>query len=264
MVSSINIFEQDGIKMVEDDCYNLLCSLPDSSIDLLLQDLPYDATKNEWDLPVDLPKMWEQWLRVIKPNGAMVFTAQQPFTTDLIMSNRKHFRYDIIWAKRGKATGFLNANKMPLRAHEDILVFYKELPTYNPQKTGGKLNHNKNRGRYKAGKSKTNNNYGDFNQNFETEATDDNFPVSIIEFQIVHPPIHPTQKPVDLMRWLIRSYSNEGETVFDGYFGSASGAKACVLENRKFIGAENYPEYFKLGVEGVKLEMSRPMMEFHE
>lgn len=231
-----------SIKLLNEDCYETLMQLEDCSIDLLLQDPPYGVTKNQWDKAPDLAKMWQQWLRVIKPNGAIIFMAQQPFATDLINSQRKLFRYDLIWNKKGKAGGFLNANDMPMRTHEHILVFYRSLPTYNPQKTKGKPNNSK--GSHHRGKKQTNNNYGKFDQSFESPPTNDKFPLSVLEFNRVHPPIHPTQKPIHLMRWLIRSYTNKGETVFDGYAGSGTTALACIEEDRNFIGSEINTKYF--------------------
>ena len=162
-----------GILLHNQDCYETLCNLQDGSVDFLLQDPPYGVTQNEWDKIPDLAKMWEQWLRVVKPNGAIVFTAQQPFVSDLIESQRRLFGYDLIWYKQGKATGFLNANRMPLRIHEHILVFYKELPTYNPQKLKGKPNHSK--GSHSRGKKQTNNNYGKFDQSFQSPQQTINF-----------------------------------------------------------------------------------------
>lgn len=249
-----------GIFLHNEDCYETLLRMEDGSVDMLLQDCPYGVTQNVWDKAPDLPKMWEQWLRVIKPNGAIVFTAQQPFVSDLIESQRSLFRYDIIWWKLGKATGFLNANRMPLRIHEHILVFYKQLPTYNPQKLKGKPNHSK--GSHSRGKKQTNNNYGNFDQSFQSPPTDDKFPLSIVEFASVHPPIHPTQKPVDLMRWLIRTYTNENETVFDGYTGSGTTALACVDEKRNFIGSELEKKYYEMATELIENEKAQLKLEF--
>lgn len=228
------------IELLNEDCLEVLRRTPSDSVDLFLQDPPYATTQNKWDKPIKLQELWPEWIRVGKINTHFIFTAAQPFATDLINSNRKLFRYDLVWFKRGKATGFLNANRMPLRAHEYILVFYNELPTYNPQKTKGSANYSK--GSHSRGKKQTNNNYGTFDQSFQSAPTDDKFPLSVIEFPSVHPPIHPTQKPVDLMRWFIRTYSNEGDTVFDGYSGSGTTAAASHLENRNAICCENDTE----------------------
>ena len=242
-------------KIYNEDCIETLKRIPDGCIDLLLQDVPYGLTQNDWDKMPNLSIIWEEWLRITKQNGAMVFTAQQPFTSDLIESKRELFRYDLIWYKQGKATGFLNANRMPLRIHEEIIVFYRKLPTYNPQKLKGKENHSK--GSHSRGKKQTNNNYGDFDQSFESPPTDDKFPLSVVEFASVHPPIHPTQKPVDLMRWLIKTYTNEEETVFDGYMGSGTTAVACIKEKRNWIGSEISKEYCELAEKRIAVYLNQ-------
>jgi site-specific DNA-methyltransferase (adenine-specific) len=247
-----------GIILNNEDCIDTLKKINDASIDLILQDPPYGVTQNKWDIAPDLDLMWGEWLRVIKNNGAIIFTAQQPFVTDLINSQRNYFRYDLIWEKIGKATGFLNANRMPLRNHEHILVFYKNLPTYNPQKVKGNKNHRK--GNNSRGKKQTNNNYGDFDQSFESEPTDDKFPLSVLSFKSVHPPEHPTQKPIDLMRWLIRTFTNEGSTVFDGYSGVGTTAVACLMENRNFIGAEISQDYHKLAIKRITEQQAQPTL----
>lgn len=221
------------------DCLELLKTLPNNSVDLFLQDLPYNVTENKWEYAVDLAAMWKEWLRVAKPNAAFLFTAQQPFTTDLICSNRKMFRYDLIWKKGDRGSGFLNANRMPLRNHEDILVFYTKLPTYNPQFVKG----NKNHSRGHNPKNRINNNYGKYDL-VEQSFTNEKHPLSIIEFTRPQPPIHPTQKPIKLFEYLIKTYSNEGDTVFDGYLGSGTTAFAAHNTNRNFIGSELDKTYF--------------------
>jgi len=249
---NIPVFDKvPGIKLYNQDCKELLDELPDESIDLMIQDPPYGVTQNEWDKPINLVKLWPQWERVIKPNGAIIFTSQQPFTTDLIASNRKLFKYDMIWEK-SIATGFLNANRMPLRAHEIVLVFYRQLPTYNPQKY--KL---EGRPSFKKGnKARGSKNYGEFNHEMDIGSKDGSrFPRSVFtvdyensffdsSFDTVQKMIHPTQKPIDLFRYLIQTYSSEGETVFDGYSGSGTCAAACIESKRQFIGTELNPDYY--------------------
>lgn len=230
------------------DCIEVLKSLPDRSIDLFVQDLPYGVTKNSWDKVPNLAEMWKEWLRVGKENAAFVFTAQMPFAVDLINSNRKMFRYDIIWHKVGKSTGYLNANRMPLRSHEYILVFYKRLPTYNPQKVKGGKNHSRGYGK----KEKVNNNYGKHNSLYESELTELKHPTSVLAIPSDHPPVHPTEKPVDLMRWIVTTYSNEGDTVFDGYSGRGTVAKASQIEKRKFIACENKKDFFDYSLQFLK------------
>jgi site-specific DNA-methyltransferase (adenine-specific) len=196
--------------------------------------------------------MWIEWKRILKPNGVWIFTAQQPIASDLIVSNRKDFRYEWIWEKT-QGTGHLNANKMPLKIHENILIFYRQLPTYNPQIIKSLKRVVKRNGL----KAKTTN-YGDFTEISKSEY-DGYMPTDIIQFDRDAEQQHPTQKPVDLFRYLIKTYSNEGETVFDGYMGSGTTAIACLAEKRNYIGSELSNEYFELAtkrIENAKLQTS--------
>lgn len=248
-------------KIYNEDCRETLKRLPDNSIDLFLQDTPFGCTQNAWDIRPDLKEMWPMWLRAGKENAAYVFFATQPFASELIMSNAKMFRYDLIWNKVGKATGFLNANRMPLRSHELILVFYRQLPVYNPQKYIGNPNHSRG-GRHARGQAQTNNNYGKFNNVAAGAPTNDKFPLSILDFQVVHPPIHPTQKPIDLIRYLIKTYSNPNDIVFDGYSGSGTTAEASIIENRNFICAEMDTEngYYDFSVKRVQNRLTNQQL----
>jgi len=237
-----------------EDCYETLCRLQQGSVDLLLQDTPFGVTQNEWDIKPDLPKMWEQWERVTKENGAMIFFATQPFASELILSNTKLFRYDIIWYK-ALGTGFLNANKMPMRNHESILVFYRKLPTYNPVMTAGKMRMKGS----KKGNATTN--YGNYEG--KTKVDDQYFPQSVIDFSNgdrTSENDHPTQKPLDLIRYLVKTYSNENDIVFDGYMGSGTTATACITEKRKFIGSELNAEYFDITTKRIKELQSKPLL----
>ena len=241
-----------------EDCYETLCRLQQGSVDLLLQDTPFGVTQNEWDIKPNLPKMWEQWERVIKENGAMIFFATQPFASELILSNTKLFRYDLIWYK-ALGTGHLNANKMPMRNHEYILLFYKKLPTYNPQMGVGL----RKKGVRKADRNGTN--YGKFAVNKDDYFDDEGkrFPQSIIDFSNgdrTHENDHPTQKPLDLIRYLIQTYSNENDIVFDGYMGSGTTAIACITEKRRFIGSELNAEYFEATTKRIKELQSKPLL----
>lgn len=241
-----------------EDCYETLCRLQQGSVDLLLQDTPFGVTQNEWDIKPDLPKMWEQWERVTKENGAMIFFATQPFASELILSNAKLFRYDIIWYK-ALGTGHLNANKMPMRNHEYILLFYKKLPTYNPQMGVGL----RKKGVRKADRNGTN--YGKFAVNKDDYYDDEGkrFPQSVIDFSNgdrTHENDHPTQKPLDLIRYLIQTYSNENDIVFDGYMGSGTTAIACITEKRRFIGSELNAEYFETTTKRIKELQSKPLL----
>ena len=183
-----------------EDCLDTLKRIPDGKVDLLLQDIPYNVTECEWDYEVDLPVMWEEWNRVTKLNGAMIFTAKQPFTTDLINSNRKFFKYEYIWFK-DRATGFLNSAIMPMPNHENILVFYREQPTYNPQRYNGEKSHSMGRTKNTQSKTKV---YGDFVRHENT--TDLKMPKTVLYFPQPYPQVHNTQKPVDLFRYLIRRF----------------------------------------------------------
>lgn len=209
------------------DCLELLKDIPDGSVDMVMTDMPYGTTQCKWDTVVDLDALWIEIKRITKPNAAIVMTAAQPFTTTLISSNMSMFRYDLIWCKT-QSTGFYNANRMPLRAHEDICVFYSKLPTYNPQKTDGKPY------RQKRGSASDVYHGKDLH---ETVSDGKRYPVS---YQTIkgEKGLHPTQKPVALMEYLIKTYTNEAETVIDMFMGSSSTGVACVNTNRKFIGIE--------------------------
>jgi site-specific DNA-methyltransferase (adenine-specific) len=228
------------------DCLEVMKNIPDGSIDMILCDLPYGTTQNQKDVVIPLDKLWKEYERVIKENGAIVLFAQGLFYVDLINSKRKLFRYDLIWDKH-LTSGFLNANRMPLRVHEQIAVFYKKLPTYNPQYTTGKPLHSK--GKTYMDKEHKNSNYGAF------EMTDDNragstqkHPKSILSFQKPHPSIaqHRTEKSIECLEWLIRTYTNEGEVVLDNAAGSGTTAIASINSNRKYIAIEQDKNYYDL------------------
>lgn len=232
-------------KIYNENCLDTMQRMDNACIDLLLQDTPFGVTQNKWDIKPDLKIMWPEWLRITKPNAAMIFFATQPFASELILSNQKHFRYDLIWYK-ALGTGFLNANKMPLRNHENILIFYRELPVFNPQKGVGirKWGMRKN--------DRNGTNYGKFATQGTSNYFDDKglrFPQSIVDFSNgdrTTESDHPTQKPIYLIRYLIRTYSNENDLVFDGYMGSGTTAVACIIEKRNFIGSEISKEYCEL------------------
>lgn len=222
--------------------------IPDKSVDMILCDLPYGVTnQNKWDQIIPFEPLWEQYNRVIKDNGAIVLTAVKPFSAMLIMSNPKMYRYDIIWRKN-KSTGFLNAKKMPLRQHEEILVFYKKLPTYNPQKTTGHKPANTYTKHTSDGT-----NYGKTKSGISGGGQTDRYPTSVLDINVMNNDnpnkFHPTQKPVELCEWLIKTYTNEGETVLDNCMGSGTTAIACLNTNRNYIGFELEEEYHRLGNE---------------
>ena len=231
-------------KLLKGDCLELMKDIPDKTIDMILCDLPFGTTKNLWDSVVPFEPLWGQYNRIIKDNGAMLLFSQMPFSSDLVQSNKKFFRYEWIWQKPN-AVGFLNANRMPLRAHENILVFYKKLPTYNPQKTPGKPY------TAKSGETKTDN-YGRFDTSWHTaNTTGERYPVDIIKFskEIGY---YPTQKPVALLEYLIKTYTNEGETVLDNCMGSGSTGVACLNTNRNFIGIELDENYFNIAKDRIE------------
>ena len=224
-------------KIYNEDCLLTLKRIKDNSVDLLLQDTPFGCTQNEWDIIPNFKLMWNEWNRVTKENGAMIFFGTQPFTSELILSNKQNFRYDLIWYK-ALGTGFLNANKMPMRNHEHILIFYRKLPTYNPIMTIGKMRDKGNKGQ------STTTNYGTFKPNSSRNNT--YHPQSVIDITNGDKQSqndHPTQKPIDLIRYLVLTYSNENDLIFDGYMGSGTTAEACLRENRNFIGSEMNKEY---------------------
>lgn len=224
-----------------EDCYKVLLTMPDGCVDFMPQDTPFGCTQNEWDIKPDFDKMWPEWLRVGKSNCAFLFFAVQPFASELIMSMPKLFRYDIVWEK-SVPVGFLNANKMPLRSHELILLFYRSLPTYNPQKT---FNNERKVSKLKHKlTSKKSTNYRDYN--LSGYDSTERFPTSVLKFaqDKQKSSLHPTQKPEALIRYLIKTYSNEGDLVFDGYAGSGTTAAASIKEGRNFIVCENNEKYF--------------------
>lgn len=234
-------------KLIQGDCLDLMKKIPDKSVNMILCDLPYGVTaKNKWDNVIPFDKLWESYNRIIKDNAAIVLFGQDKFTAECMLSNKKMHRYNLIW-KKVLPSGFLNANRMPLREHEDIMVFYKKLPTYNPQKIKGKPCHKKGKATGQMNDNVLNNrNYGDYKV-VETEG-DMKYPTSILEFAKPHPSIalHPTQKPVELLEWLIKTYTNEGDLVLDNCMGSGSTGVACVNTNRKFIGMELEETYFNI------------------
>ena len=220
-------------KLYQGDCLECMKEIPDESIDMILCDLPYGITQNKWDSIIPLEQLWGEYNRIIKPNGAIVLTSQGIFTAQLILSQSKLFKYKWVWEK-SKATNFLNAKKQPLRKHEDVCVFYKKPPVYNPQMTQGKP--------YNKGvrKNQLSGSYGDF-QPVERSSAGERYPTDIIYVKTAEcegEVTHPTQKPVALGRYLIKTYTNPGDIVLDNTFGSGSFLVAALLEGRNFIGIE--------------------------
>lgn len=235
-------------RIYQRECIEGMRMIPDKSIDMILCDLPYGTTQAKWDSVIPFKLLWESYERVIKDNGAIVLTASQPFTSSLIMSNRKLFKYTWVWDKN-KPTGFLNAKKQPLRVTEDICVFYKNQPTYNPQ-LRDKEKKNIRNSKYDNQKQselygKVNEIWG-YNQGREIP-TDKSYPVNLIHLVNIGnnkgQRIHPTQKPIELFEYLIKTYTNEGEVVLDNCMGSGTTAIAAIRTGRQFIGFELEREY---------------------
>lgn len=225
------------------DCLKLMQRLPDKSIDAIICDLPQQITRNKWDIIIPFRELWEQYERIIVDNGAIVLFGNQPFTSKLILSNERLFRYSMVWHKT-TSTGFLNAKKMPLRSHEDICVFYKKLPVYNPQKTTGHKpvnNYTKH--------SSDGSNYGQTKIGVSGGGSTERYPTSVIKWTTdkQKSAIHSTQKPVGLMEWIVRTYTNPGMVVLDNAAGSGSTAIACINTDRKYVCME---KDVKIGANG--------------
>ncbi len=227
-------------RIIEGDCLDIMKTIPSKSIDMILCDLPYGTTQNKWDCVIPLHLLWREYNRVIKDNGAVALTGQGIFTAKLILSNPSNFKYKIVWVK-SKATNFLNAKKQPLRRHEDVLIFYKKQPKYTPQMTKG-IPYNKG-----FRKNQLTGSYGDFGT-VEVKSDGDRYPTDVVYFKTPESEgavYHPTQKPVELGRYLIRTFTQPGEIVLDNTCGSGSFLVSAVLENRKFIGIEKNKEVFQ-------------------
>lgn len=230
------------------ECLQMMKQIPDQSINLICCDLPYGVTKNKWDSLIDLDLLWEQYERVIVENGAIVLFGQDKFSARLMLSNEKLHRYNLIWQKT-TPTGHLNAKRMPLRSHEDILVFYKKLPTYNPQKTTG---HERkvSTAKHKRNSKKTTN-YGE--HGLTTYDSTERYPKSVLTFATdkQKSALHPTQKPLELIKYLVKTYSNENDWVLDNTCGSNTTGLACFELNRNYIGIENDFDMYEISKERV-------------
>lgn len=252
-----------SIKIHNEDCLEGMKKIPDASIDCIICDLPYGTLnrKNKgalWDSPLPLPELWKQYKRIIKKNGAIILFGQGMFTAELMMSNKSMWRYNLVWDKQ-RTTGFLNANRMPLRQHEDILVFYKKLPAYHPQmRECSDKEKSHHRGSCKG--EIQNNCYGNFRSQAST-ITNYKFPKSIISIAKEHNAdiIHPTQKPVELIQYLIRTYTNVGDTILDSCAGSGTCAIACIRTGRSFVGYEKDKKFYDKAVE--RIEGERQLLE---
>ena len=220
-------------RVIEGDCIEVMRHLPNDCIDMVLCDLPYGTTQNKWDSIVPLDELWAEYKRIVKPNGAIVLTSQGLFTAALIMSQPKLFKYKWVWEK-SKPTNFLNAKKQPLRKHEDVCVFYNKQPVYNPQMTEGEP--------YDKGvrKNQLSGSYGDF-QPVHVHSDGKRYPTDVVYFKTAESEgevFHATQKPVELGRYFVRTYSNPGDIILDNTSGSGSFVVAALMEGRNFVGIE--------------------------
>jgi site-specific DNA-methyltransferase (adenine-specific) len=225
----------EGVELFHGDCLELMRDIPDGSVDMILCDLPYGTTSCKWDSVIPFEPLWAEYRRICKSNAAIVLTASQPFTSSLVMSNSAWFRYEWIWQKK-RPVGHLNARRRPMLSHESILVFSENAPRYAPQ---GLVPYGKVNRRTTSG-----DNYGAAGISNFAEFT--NYPRTVVEFDHDSNKLHPTQKPVALMEYLIRTYTNEGETVLDNCMGSGTTGVACVNTGRKFIGIEKDDKYFEV------------------
>jgi site-specific DNA-methyltransferase (adenine-specific) len=221
-------YKNDLITLYQGDCLEIMPQL-DMTFDCCITDLPYGVTKNKWDSLIPFEQMWNELNKLVKNSGAMIFFGQDKFSAKLMLSNEKYHRYNLIWKKGNRASGFLNSKRQPLRNHEDIMFFYREQPTYNPQMTKGNLNHSKG-----ILKKQKNNCYGDFN---DVQSVMDGlkYPKSVIDFEKPHPQIYPTQKPVELLEYLIKTYTNENDIILDFTAGSGTTGIASMNLNRKCV-----------------------------
>jgi DNA modification methylase len=236
------------IDLIKGDCLEVMRSIPDGSIDAIITDPPYGTTACKWDSVIDFDLMWEQLNRIIKPNGAIVLFGSEPFSSALRMSNIKNYKYDWVWNK-DRPSGHLNAKKQPMRDVENISIFYKKQCLYNPIMTIGKKSNSIGTAINDVA-CKNNSLYGGFKR--VNREGNEKYPRQILKYSRPHPPIHPTQKPIALMEYLIKTYTNENETVLDFTMGSGSTMVACQNTNRNGIGIEMDNDYFEIAQQRIK------------
>ena len=254
------MFENSNFELWHGDCLELMNQIPDKSVDMIFTDLPYQVTQNQWDCMIDLDKLWEQYKRIIKKNGCIALWAQAPFSHILALSNLEQYRYEWIIEKT-KATGHLNAKKMPMKAHENVMIFadldespetlqifYGALPTYNPQMTEGHTPVHSYTKHTTDGSC-----YGDTKIGISGGGSTMRYPRDVLQFQwdTQKSSLHPTQKPVLACEYFIKTYTNEGDIVLDSCMGSNTTGLACKNLNRKYIGIEKHEEYFKIAKERI-------------
>lgn len=242
---SSNLIDIKPNSLILGDCLDIMPLIPSESIDMILCDLPYGRTHNRWDAVIPFDELWENYNRIIKSNGVIALFCDGMFMAELMVSNKKMWRYNLVWDKV-LPSGFLNANRQPLRSHEEICIFYKKQPTYNPQKFKGQANHSKG-----SSQKNTNNNYGRFEivDNRE-ELGDMKHPRSIWSFQKPHPSkmVHPTEKSLECVECLIKTYTNEGDLILDNTMGSGTTCLGAFNTCRKFIGIEKNSDYFEIAI----------------
>ncbi len=253
-------------KLYNNDCLESMTEIPDNHIDMVFCDLPYGTTRNFWDNIIPFDALWENYDRIVKDTGVVVLTSQQPFTSKLIMSNLSNFRYEWIWEKN-KSTGHLNANKMVMKSHENVCIFYKKSPTYNPQRTTGHKPFNAVKSKKNIERPNELRNYGHIEQTLEYKGgATDRHPRSIQKFPVINNDNpnkwHPTQKPEKLIEYFIKTYSNENDIVLDNCMGSGSTGIACLETNRKFVGIESNDKYFNLAKKWIEDTEFRKRTQF--
>ena len=250
------------------DCLELMKEIPDKSVDCIICDLPYGTTACKWDSVIPFNKLWEHYKRVIKPTGAIVLFGQQPFTSALIMSNIEMYKYNWVWQKES-GTNFLNAHHQPLKVTEDICVFGKSATTeskkgvylaYNPQMRQGFTPYACKSGAQKTDTAMVRGKCKAQNGGTITVSNGERFPVNVLTFQRDREKLHPTQKPVELIRYLIRTYTNEGDLILDNCIGSGTTAVAAIKEKRHFIGMELNKEYYDIACKRVENEKNNPIL----
>lgn len=243
------VFLLNNIELWHGDCLELMNNIPDKSVDMIFTDLPYSTTKNSWDCMIDLDRLWNQYNRIIKGNGCIALWGQAPFSHMLACSNLVNYRYEWV-IEKSKATGHLNAKKMPMKAHENILIFYKKLPTYNPQMTEGHTpvhNYTKH--------TTDGSCYGETKTGISGGGSTQRYPRDILQFKwdTQRSNLHPTQKPIAACEYFIKTYTNEGDLVLDSCMGSGTTGLACKNLNRKFIGIEKEEKYFEIAKERISI-----------
>ena len=241
------------VDIYKGDCLEILPTIDDSSVDMIMADLPYGTTACKWDSIIPLEPLWKELNRISKPNAAMVFNAAQPFTTTLATSNMSNFRYEWIWEKP-QGTNPMNVKVMPLKSHENILVFYNKKPTYNPQ-----MWYSTPYSGFSSEQSKIGEVYGSAKSKHRNNPEGSRYPKTILKFK-QEKGLHPTQKPVGLMEYLIQTYTNKGDVVLDPTMGSGTTGVACINTDRKFIGIEKEKEYFEIAEQ--RINTTSPLLEF--